>query len=312
MSRSTGHPPSEGGSRDGFILVAVLWILAALAALVVIFSQHLSSSARVLRIGDDALQADALVAAGVELTAYQLLLAKAEDRPKQGKFRIRLGDDEVAVSFVTEAARIDLNAAPKEMITNLFATLGADGEAAKDYAERVVAWRTKPADKAAAQSEEALYAAAGRNHAPRLAPFAHVDELPLVLGPPPWLIDRVVPFVTVFNGSPGVDVLTAAPEVIAALPGMTPLILKDFLASRESLSADPASIAQALGPAGAGAATARSKAWRLHISVSTAIGWRRTSVVVIAPGEGDLPYRILSQEDEGPQARDARVARRPS
>ncbi|MEK9282573.1 general secretion pathway protein GspK [Bradyrhizobium sp. ISRA442] len=312
MSRSMRYPPRQEDARDGFILVAALWILAALAALVVIFSQHLSSSARVLRIGDEALQADALVTAGVELAAYQLLLAKAEERPKQGGFRVRLGDDEVAVSFVTEAARIDLNAAPKEMIANLFATLGADGEAANDYAERVVAWRTKPADKAAEQAEEALYASAGRNYGPRLAPFAHVEELPLVLGPPPWLVDRAMPFVTVFNGSAGIDVLTAAPEVIAALPGMTPLILKDFLASRNSLSADTSAVAQALGPAGGTATTAKSRAWRLHISVSGATGWRRGSVAVIAPGEGDLPYRVLSQEDEGPQTRNARVARRAS
>jgi len=39
-------------------------------------------------------------------------------------------------------------------------------------------------------------------------------------------------FVTVFGGAPNVDVLIAPPEVIAALPGMTPAILNDFLKQR--------------------------------------------------------------------------------
>jgi general secretion pathway protein K len=289
----------DGAQESGFILVAVLWILVALAALTMTFSVYLSSSARALRLDDEAVQAEALISAAVELTAYQLLLAKDNERPEQGAFRVRLGEDELQVSFLTEAARIDLNAAPKDMIANLFTTVGADGEAAQGYAERVVAWRSKPAATAAAQSEEALYAASGRGYPPRLAPFVHVDELALVLGPPPSLVERALPFVTVFSGAAGVDVLTAAPEVVAALPGMTPLVLKDFLASRAGLPRDATAIAQALGPAGAGVTVPKSKAWRLRIVVRSAAGWRRASTVVMAPGGGDDPYRVLSRQDDG-------------
>jgi general secretion pathway protein K len=299
MPAGSDPRPQDDARQSGFILVATLWILAALAALTVTFSLYLSSSARALRLDDEAVQAEALISAAVELTAYQLLLAKDDERPEQGAFHMRLGQDELEVSFLTEAARIDLNAVPKEMIANLFVTLGADGEAAQDYAERVVAWRSKPAATAASQSEEALYAASGRDYPPRLAPFVHVDELALVLGPPPGLVERALPFVTVFSGAAGVDVLIAAPEVVAALPGMTPIVLKDFLASRAGLPRDTAAIAQALGPAGAGVSVPKSKAWRLRIVVRSAAGWRRASTVVIAPGSGDDPYRVLSRQDDG-------------
>jgi general secretion pathway protein K len=299
MSAASKPNRRKDAQDSGFILVAALWILAALAALTVIFSAYLSSSARALRLDDEAVQAETLISAAVELTAYQLLLAKDDERPEQGGFRERLGDDELEVSFLTEAARIDLNAAPKEMIANLFTTLGADREAAQDYADRVVAWRSKPAATGAAQSEAALYAASGRNYPPRLAPFVHVDELALVLGPPPGLVERALPFLTVFSGAAGVDVLIAAPEVVAALPGMTPLVLKDFLASRAGLPRDATAIAQALGPAGAGATVPKSKAWRLRIVVRAAGGWRRASTVVIAPGGDNEPYRVLSRQDDG-------------
>lgn len=308
---ASGRPAHETTSRqDGFVLVAALWIVAALAALVVIFSEHVSTSARALRLADDALQAEALISAGTELAAYRLLAVKEADRPRRGDFRVTLAGHEILVSFLTEAARIDLNGAPKEMIANLFVTLGATPEAANDYAARVVAWRSKPQGQAAAQAEEALYTSAGRSYGPRLAPFAHVDELALVLGPPAWLVARAMPFVTVFNATPGIDPIVAPPQVVAALPGMTPLILKDFLASREAMGADPAALSQALGPAAAAATTAKSKAWRLHIVATTVNGLRKAADVVIAPAGGDEPYQLLAQIDAGPQDREWRVARR--
>ena len=90
------------GSEHGFVVVAVLWLLAALAALAVIFSVYLANSARALALNDTALQAEALVSAGVELTAYQLRLAGKDARPARGTFRTQLNGAELVVSFVSE------------------------------------------------------------------------------------------------------------------------------------------------------------------------------------------------------------------
>ena len=305
MAAASGARRQADAEQGGFILVAALWILGALAALTVVFSLYLSNSARALRLEDEAVQSEALISAAIELTAYRLLLGKDDERPAQGTFRLRLGNDDLEVSFLTEAARIDLNKAPKEMIASLFTILGANGEAADEYAARVVAWRSKPGGTAGAQSEEALYAAAGRGYPPRLAPFVHVDELALVLELPPGLVDRALPFVTVFSGAAGVDVLDAAPEVVAALPGMTPLVLKDFLASRARLPRETAVIAQALGPASASAAVPKNKAWRARIVARSATARRSGSTVVIAAGGENGPYRVLSRQDDGRPSREA-------
>ncbi|CCE03141.1 putative General secretion pathway protein K, GspK [Bradyrhizobium sp. STM 3809] len=299
----------DRAARDGFILIAALWMLAALAALVVIVSQQLGSSARLLRLEDEAVEADALISAGIELSAYRLLSAKEEDRPKQGSLHVMLGGNDIAVTYVSEAARIDLNTASKEMLENLFVAVGAERDAAAEYAERVVAWRSKPADAAKAMAEEARYAAAGLKRVPRLAPFAHVGELGLVLGLPAPLVERVLPLVTVFNGSPGIDPTIAPTEVVAALPGMTPLILKDFLNSRTSSPQDADGLAKMLGPAAKDAAKGRSKAVRLRIVVCPAGGLQHAATAVIVPGGGEQPYRLLARQDEGPQPRDARLAR---
>src|ERR1700736_5040334 len=113
-------------SEHGFVLVAVLWIIAGLSALAMIFAVYLSNSAQALAVNDTGLKAEALVSASLELTAYQLLLAGDKARPALGSFHFRLDNADVLVSFTSEAARIDLNFAPKEMLANLFAGLGAD------------------------------------------------------------------------------------------------------------------------------------------------------------------------------------------
>ncbi len=47
--------------------------------------------------------------------------------------------------FRSEAARIDLNSAPKELLAGLFVGLGAPRPAADSYADRIIGWRSPPA-----------------------------------------------------------------------------------------------------------------------------------------------------------------------
>jgi general secretion pathway protein K len=284
-------------SEHGFVIVAVLWIIAALSALAMIFAVYLSNSAQALAVNDTALEAEALVSASLELTAYQLSLAGEKARPSQGSFHYRLDKAEVLVSFVSETARIDLNLAPKELLANLLSGLGADPEAAGGYADRIIGWRTAPKTDPA-EDEVSLYRAAGLAYSPRQAPFAHTGELALVVGLPPALVERALPFVTVFTGQPKINPLVASPEVIAALPGMTPSGLKEFLRERPALPNDPAALATALGPAQANASIEKSDFYRVLTTVKFDNGRQTSSEAVIKLGGEQYPYFVLSWQDD--------------
>jgi general secretion pathway protein K len=289
-------------SERGFVLVAVLWIIAGLSALAVIFAVYLSNSAQALAVNDAGLQAEALVSSSLELTAYQLLLADDKARPLQGSFRYRLDKAEIFVSFMSETAFIDLNLAPKELLANFLSGLGADQEDAGRYADRIIGWRTAP-KAGPADDEVSLYRAAGLAYSPRQAPFSHVNELALVLGLPPALVDRALPFVTVFSGLPKVNVLVAPPEVMAALPGMTPSSLKQFLRERPALPKNMTAIATALGPAQASATIEKSNSFRILTTIKRSDGRQASSEVVIRLGKEDDLYRVLSWQDEVGAAR---------
>jgi general secretion pathway protein K len=305
------NPARIASGERGFVIVAVLWILMALSALAMIFAMYLSASARALAINDAALQSEALVSAGVELTAYQLALAGQKERPPRGSFHFQMDDANVLVTFTSEAARIDLNFAPKEVLAKFFAVLGASEDAAREDAERIIGWRTRPVPGSANQ-EEAFYNSAG--YVPRQALFVHANELALVIGLPPVLVERALPFVTVFNRTPDVDRDIAAPEVRAAVPEKAGNAQDPFgggSATPNSTPMDPAAQAPGTQPLPSGdASTAKSSCYRIEATISYRDGRKTTSEVVIALGDNAEPYRVLSWQDDVVPRSSAPVLRR--
>lgn len=276
-------------------MIAVLWILGALSMLVSIYAAYVINTASAFAAYDDHLKADALVSAALELTAYQQQAPSAQSRPTHGTFSFRLGQANIAVEFKSEAARIDLNTAPKQLLSGLFITLGARPDDAEIYASRVVGWRTP--QSIGQDAEASAYRMTRLGYQPRGAKFPHSNELSLVRDLPPSLVERTLPFVTVYSGRPQINVLDAAPEVIAALPGMTPERLHEFMAQRQ---ATPENSKQLLPREAQQFATLEgSKAFRVTVRIAFDNGHTENAeVVMLRFEEGEQPFAILSWRDE--------------
>ena len=140
------------GRDDGFIIVAVLWILAALATLASIIAIYVINTATAFAVHDERLQAEALTRAAIELSVYQHRARRAGAADARHASCSAWAMRSVAAEFVSETARIDLNAAPKELLAGLFAGLGAPRAAADAYADRIIGWRSPPAPDAPDES----------------------------------------------------------------------------------------------------------------------------------------------------------------
>ena len=282
---------------DGFIIVAVLWILVALAALASVYAVFVANTAMTARVYDSRLETEALIAAGLELTAYRLLGFDDASRPTSGAFDFQLGRSHVGVAFRSEGARIDLNFAPKALLSGLCGVLGAKPGDADSYADRIIAWRTKPPQ--GNQNPEAdAYKDAGLNYGPRQAPFQNAAELRLVRGLPAALVDNALPFVTVFNGRAEIDVNEAAPEVVAALPNINSNVVDEILQQRDPQN--PQKVLSLLGTAASSVAVGGRKATRaaLHITLDTGRKVNADAVLLISENNSPEPYRILAWRDD--------------
>jgi general secretion pathway protein K len=338
-------------AEAGFVLVAVLWILAALATLASIYSSYTVNTAASSHVADDRLQAEASIRAGVEMAVYRQLTLPEKARLVRGGFDMRVGRTAVSVRFRSEGARIDLNAAPADLLTGLFTAVGVDSARAETFADRVVGWRTKAATGADANAaaaganatsanapgsdanagsagtnaagananpagadaglagaggaegkaaeEDKLYSEQHMPYPPRHAPFDNALELSLLAGISLGVVERVLPFVTVFSGRGDVDVASADPTVLSALPQMTPQILGAVLNARVSDPGDTRALLELLGPAKSHATAEASKAFRASIAVDFDNGRHvHAEVVFRLKDQGD---KAQGATDQGPK-----------
>jgi general secretion pathway protein K len=287
----------EAGTTDGFIIIPVLWILGALATLAVIYSYYSRETALEFINHNERLEARSLAVSGVELAAYQLT-AQPDTRPLAGTFSFRQGTATVRVGFRSENSRIDLNFAPKTVLAGLFADVGVAPDDAANYADRIIGWRT-PLAPGAPDNETPLYVAAGKSYGPRHGPFQDPSEVGLVVGIPPLLIDRLLPYLTVFSGQPEINVLAATPPVLAALPGLTPELMQVLLTMRANAPQDV--LRAQLGTAMTFITLQPSMADSVQVDVDFASGRRsRSEAVILVADKDPEPYRVLSWHDDVP------------
>ena len=298
-AQSDGTASKPTGSNSGFILVAVLWILAALATLAAVYSVYVGNAAFATQVNDDRLRITNAISTGIELTAYELLAAgSGEARPPRGAFSIRLARSTINVKFVSESARVDLNRAPKALLAGLFVSVGVSSADAAKFADRIAGWRLK-ANDAGQNTEADDYKNAGYDYAPRRGPFQNSLELSLVLGIPSYIAERVLPLATVYSGIGQIDVRVASPEVLSALPGIAPEQLQKILKQRARDPMDAAALTRLLGAASVWASTSPNPATRVQVQVRLDNGRSARAEAVIFVLEGqDEPFRVLSWRDD--------------
>ena len=283
--------------ESGFILIAVLWMLAALAALAGAYSVYATQTAASVALPEERLRAEAAIRAGVELCAYEELSWPRAARPHAGAFSTLVGGSRVDVVFRSENGRIDINAASREVIAGLFGALGAGHAAAGYLADRIVAWRGKLKNQDRLR-EGAIYAKAGLSYQPLGAPFDNVLELGLLPGMSPELLKRALPHLTIFGAGDHIDPLAADPVVLSALPGATAAEVNALLAAQNRPAPDADTLSAMAGSLKGWLDASASDIVRAEIVAR--LDDRRISaeIVLKLADSGPAPYEILYWRDD--------------
>lgn len=188
----------------GLALVSVLWIVALLAVLAVGILHTGRTDTQLARNLVEAAQAEALADGAIEVA-----LAELTSPPSAGGWRRdgatygwRVNGGEVRVRVTEEAGKIDLNAAPAELLTALLQAAGMERGEAGRLAAAIVDFRDEDQLPGPGGAEDPDYRRAGAPRGARDAPFFVVDELQQVLGMSPALYRRIAPALTVYTGRP--------------------------------------------------------------------------------------------------------------
>jgi general secretion pathway protein K len=229
----------DSGSERGSIAILALWGVALIFMLIAPVAFATRGELQIARNALAESRARLAAEAGTQLGLVRLLRrhdpgTSTFDGTPDGW---QLGTTKVAIAIADEAGKIDLNAAPQEMLAGLFAGVGVPREAAELIACNVLDRRGDIGTLCPGQD------------APRDARrFSVPEELAEVPGIGERLYDRVADCVTVATGASAIDPLVAPRDVLMAIPGATDSMIDDFLQSRATLH-DLASAGAGLIPA---------------------------------------------------------------
>ena len=271
-------------NRRGSILVTVLLMAAILTVFIGVGVGRLHVARQAVRQAREDAVAEIVVRAAIERLFVQTA-GRFGDLERPAIFHDPAADVEVTAR--DEAARVDLNLAPPQLLAGLFVAVGYDRDRATSYAGLVEA-RRRP-DRG------------GRG------PFEHVRQLDDVAGLPREAITRIEPYVTVASFTPRIAVAVADPRVVTAVPGFDRARLDAFLMERATALSFEGLVARyGFEPEHVtrrGGVTTRI-AIKVHLGPHRA---RSFDIVVALLETDDEPYRIVSWDDTS----DGAETRRP-
>ena len=234
--------------QSGVALIAVLWVLALMTLMGASVATSVRTETAVSRNLVQALVARQAGEGAVQLAVLHLLRLTTDEqwRSDGTAYPVRVGATEVRVRIWDEAGKIDLNAAPVELLQGLFRAVSVDQDTADRLADAVLDWRDADDLRRLHGAEDGDYAAAGLPYGAKDARFDTVGELRLVLGITPEIFDAVRGAVTVYHRHAWVNPAAASREVLLAIPGVHADGVDNYLQERrfsleggESLPAPP-------------------------------------------------------------------------
>lgn len=278
--------------QRGVALLVVLWACTLLAILVGGYAVLARTEGLQARYQFAQTQAHYAAEAGVMRAIYALQDPQEGQRwvPDGRSYPFVFDGAKVSISVISEAGKVDLNAASPDVLQNLFHAAGMSDMDAQSLTRNIVDWRSFSYSPPGTVPN-AAYANAGLDYGPRHGPFASVEELQMVLGMNPKVYRAVASQVTLWSGRPTPDPSIAPPLALAAVPGMTP-------AQAQAIASSRASGAPTQGLAGIQGVT-----HSIRSEATLADGTRavlRATVRLQGIRPGALPYTVLRwQEGEG-------------
>jgi general secretion pathway protein K len=234
--------------RGGFVLVATLWITMAITTVLFAFA----AETRLMRSGvtaaTDAAHASANAEAGMETTLSRLGALARGIRPAGAPAAFDVRDPWHGASALATAwtdgngagyevnvrdiaSTLDINIIGPLQWRAFLAALGVDDVAADRLTAAIGDWRDLDDTPRSSGAERDAYLAMGRLHLPANRDFASIDALRSVAGMTPEILRAAKPYLGVAS-SGRVNVNTAPPPVLRALPQFTDDVMQVVLAER--------------------------------------------------------------------------------
>jgi len=233
------------GKEQGFVLITLLWVLAALSLLALNLASTVRAEMSMARAAEESEKAYFYARGALEAVVYQMVYPEL-DKVGQKKlppyadgmshYWMHSPEIDCHVAVLDEAGKLDLNFLSEPTLERLLRNIGVDPRLSDLQAKAVLKWRGQDQE----DSPEAV------TEKPRQ--FRSVEELLLVKGMTREILyggprrspngtvglgRGLAEYVTVYTGARLININYAEPEAIAALPGLDMHIANSIVLARE-------------------------------------------------------------------------------
>lgn len=216
--------PYVNKRNSGFALIIVIWGLGIITLLVLSFLTN--GRQRVLLAFNvaNSIKASYLADGETNRASFKLLSQQSSGINNNQSPEVSIYNGEptfctsegsaVVTAIEQENGKVDLNAAPLELLEALLRGFGVDPKTASAVANNIIIFRTSITDGA-----EPSLSTGEKPFQPKRTNFETVLELDQVEGVSAELFRLLTPFLTINSHGVGIDIQTAPPALLAALSG---------------------------------------------------------------------------------------------
>lgn len=213
------------GDERGFVIIAVVAVLALLAALTIMLAGNAAQDARLVAHLSRQARAEAL-ADGVTRLVMRNLAINPSSAGSSANLRLdgvsttcAMAGGLATITVTSVDGLVNLNLASPELLERLFSGVVASREEARRLAEAVVDFRSEGEMSEWGSDKAKAYATAGLRYRPKNAPFESVGEIDQLPGLTPDLRERLRPLLTVHSHTAIINPALASLAVVRALTG---------------------------------------------------------------------------------------------
>lgn len=233
--RCVSARPARGPApvSRGVILVTVLWVLALLSLIATNLSLGSRSFSRQTFNVEQGTRAGMAADAGISWAIWNLQLPPADGWLADGGVHwMWLEQTQVGVRLQDESGKLDLNAAPAELLDALLVPVMEDSQQRAQLVAAIEDWRDSDDLVRLNGAEAEQYRDAGREEGPANRPFTSLQELRQVLGMTREAYLHLLPHLTLLTRVRTVNPKVASFEVLMALPNASPEVVREYIEQR--------------------------------------------------------------------------------
>ncbi|MEY2699453.1 MAG: hypothetical protein RIQ52_208 [Pseudomonadota bacterium] len=282
----------------GIALVVVVWTLALLTIMAGSFSQTVKRGNDLVASIRASAQAYHLAEGGVHYAMMMLSLRDPRQRWKADgrRYEVSLPTGRLYIVLRDEGGKLDVNVSSEQALRTLLLYVTRQAELAEQIAHGIVDWRDEDDIRLPRGAEKRDYLALGLPYFPLNRNFILPEELLQVRGVTPEIYRRLLPLITVYSQTEGVNPAKADAAMLGILFRGDQRKLERYLEARLLRPNAPPPAASTGDKLAIPFNAAADQVFSVEVSAVLQSGESEGIYAVIRQGGSGLPFTILRQK----------------